>query len=330
MKNLMLFILMFAATAFAGGIPQEDARVLPVLSGETPAGPSAGRKIKVACIGDSITYGSAMTNRIAECYPAQLQKMLGDRYEVRNFGDGGSGVYLTPHADSGGWTPHPWRKGARSEAAYAFRPDVVIGNFGINDVGNHDDELKAGATGRPFSERGTFVREYVELLKAFKTEDERTPKFILWTRLGPVAAKHCLYNKPWAAEMEPDLRKVADEIHAIGLDMYTPLKPFVDTPHFAADGIHPEGGAQKVIAEITAEAVAATCVATSVTFGAMPVGDGVTDDTAAIQSLLDEGRSCVYLPPPKDHYVISKTLENIAVYSAKGATENIVETTEKI
>ena len=38
------------------------------------------------------------------------------------------------------------------------------------------------------------------------------------------------------------------------------------------------------------------------------VGDGVTDDTAAIQALLDTGRSCVVLPPPKDHYVISKTL----------------------
>lgn len=37
-------------------------------------------------------------------------------------------------------------------------------------------------------------------------------------------------------------------------------------------------------------------------------GDGVHDDTAAIQAMLDEGRSCVYLPPPKAHYLISKTL----------------------
>ena len=38
------------------------------------------------------------------------------------------------------------------------------------------------------------------------------------------------------------------------------------------------------------------------------VGDGVSDDTAAIQALIDTGRSCVALPPPKNHYVISKTL----------------------
>ena len=54
---------------------------------------------------------------------------------------------------------------------------------------------------------------------------------------------------------------------------------------------------------------ATAAITMSAAFGAMPVGDGVTDDTAAIQALLDEGRSCVYLPPPKVHYLISKTLK---------------------
>ena len=38
-------------------------------------------------------------------------------------------------------------------------------------------------------------------------------------------------------------------------------------------------------------------------------GDGVRDDTAAIQARLDAGMSCVYLPPPKREYLISKALE---------------------
>lgn len=38
------------------------------------------------------------------------------------------------------------------------------------------------------------------------------------------------------------------------------------------------------------------------------VGDGVADDTAAIQERLDIGAPCVYLPPPTKHYRISKTL----------------------
>lgn len=39
------------------------------------------------------------------------------------------------------------------------------------------------------------------------------------------------------------------------------------------------------------------------------IGDGVSDDTAAIQAMLDSGVSCVYLPPPAKEYLISKTLK---------------------
>ncbi|MFZ4777638.1 MAG: hypothetical protein ACOYM3_19890, partial [Terrimicrobiaceae bacterium] len=40
----------------------------------------------------------------------------------------------------------------------------------------------------------------------------------------------------------------------------------------------------------------------------LPAGDGRSDDTQRIQSLLDERRSGVYLPPPPVHYVISRPL----------------------
>ena len=38
------------------------------------------------------------------------------------------------------------------------------------------------------------------------------------------------------------------------------------------------------------------------------VGNGIADDTAAIQERLDSGASCVYLPPPPKCYLISRTL----------------------
>ena len=44
--------------------------------------------------------------------------------------------------------------------------------------------------------------------------------------------------------------------------------------------------------------------------GGLPplTGDGVADDTAAIQARIDTGAGCVYLPPPPKEYVISRTL----------------------
>ena len=53
---------------------------------------------KVACIGDSITYGYGLADRANESYPSQLQKLLDTKepgkYEVRNFGNSGRGIYL--------------------------------------------------------------------------------------------------------------------------------------------------------------------------------------------------------------------------------------------
>lgn len=55
----------------------------------------------------------------------------------------------------------------------------------------------------------------------------------------------------------------------------------------------------------------ACCVLQSTAAESVPplVGDGVADDTAAIQARLDSGISCVYLPPPAKCYLISKTLK---------------------
>ena len=108
--------------------------------------------IKVACIGDSITYGAGIANRAEDSYPAQLQKLLGKKYEVRNFGNSGRGVYL-----------HSWRGKERRgyrympehQAALAWKPDIVICNLGINDNGEFlKTERKAP---------GTFRDDYLKL-----------------------------------------------------------------------------------------------------------------------------------------------------------------------
>lgn len=50
----------------------------------------AKQVIKVACVGNSITYGAGISNREKNSYPAQLQYYLGEGYEVRNFGSNGA------------------------------------------------------------------------------------------------------------------------------------------------------------------------------------------------------------------------------------------------
>ena len=53
------------------------------------------RKIRVACVGDSITFGARVEDRKINSYPAVLGRLLGARYEVRNFGCSGA-TFMCP------------------------------------------------------------------------------------------------------------------------------------------------------------------------------------------------------------------------------------------
>ena len=52
----------------------------------------ARERIKVACVGNSVTYGYGLENRETESYPSRLQALLGEEYDVRNFGHSGHTV----------------------------------------------------------------------------------------------------------------------------------------------------------------------------------------------------------------------------------------------
>lgn len=90
--------------------------------------------IKVACIGDSITYGSSgVGGRVnaAGRYPNQLQALLGEDYLVQNFGVSGA-CMINTGTDSGNA-----KKGYIYQSSYTnsqnFQPDIVIIKLGTND-----------------------------------------------------------------------------------------------------------------------------------------------------------------------------------------------------
>lgn len=86
----------------------------------------ADERIRVACVGDSITQGSGLRDPERESYPSVLQDLLGDEYEVRNYGVSGATAL---------------RKGAlpywdllEFRAACEFAPHIVILMLGTNDA----------------------------------------------------------------------------------------------------------------------------------------------------------------------------------------------------
>ena len=87
---------------------------------------SFAQKVKVACVGNSVTWGYLLPNRETECYPYQLGKMLGDSYEVKNFGVSGATLLEKGH--------RPYIIQEFYKEALAYKPDVVVISLGLNDT----------------------------------------------------------------------------------------------------------------------------------------------------------------------------------------------------
>ena len=76
--------------------------------------------------GHSVTWGLTIENRETACYPAQLQRLLGKGYEVRNFGH--SGATLLRHGH------RPYVEQKEYKEALDFKADVVVIHLGLNDT----------------------------------------------------------------------------------------------------------------------------------------------------------------------------------------------------
>ena len=90
---------------------------------------AAGRTtspIRVACIGNSITYGYGLKDRDREAYPVVLQGLLGNRYNVQNFGKSGATLLANGH--------RPYVKQEEYKQALDFRPDIAVIHLGVNDT----------------------------------------------------------------------------------------------------------------------------------------------------------------------------------------------------
>lgn len=85
---------------------------------------------KVACVGNSITFGAGIRNRDKDSYPAVLGQMLGDDYEVRNFGY--SARTMLNKGDN------PYMKEQMFRDVLGYLPDIIVVKLGTNDSKPHN------------------------------------------------------------------------------------------------------------------------------------------------------------------------------------------------
>lgn len=196
---------------------------------------NAQEKIKVSCVGNSITYGMGVEGRETNSYPAQLQRMLGEEYIIGNFGKSGATLLERGH--------NPYIKQTEYQKALEFAGDIVVIHLGINDTdprnwSNYKDE---------------FIGDYLTLIESFK---EVNPKArILIARMTPIGSQHRRFNsgtKIWHTQIQKAIENVASISGAQLIDLFEPL---YSLPHLLPDAVHPNAEGAKIIADVIYQSI---------------------------------------------------------------------------
>jgi acetyl esterase/lipase len=189
---------------------------------------------RVACIGDSITDGYLIDLNDSNGYPAQMQKMLGDGYWVKNFG-----VCSRTLLNKG---DYPYMKDLAWEDALAFQPDVVVIKLGTNDSKPENWAHKAD-----FSKD---LQQMIDALNALPSH----PKIYIATPVPAFKPGWNISEQVISTEIIPILEKAVKQNKLAGLiDLHT---PFADQEAlFFPDGIHPTQAGARKMAEIIAKTI---------------------------------------------------------------------------
>ena len=182
--------------------------------------------VKVACVGDSITEGTGVLDRKAQAYPAQLQRMLGDKWLVGNFGK--SARTLLNAGD------FPYQTTGPLKEALEFKPDVVIIMLGTNDSKPQNWKFK-----------DNFVGDYKDLIGKFRALESKPRIFIC--RLVPVVGEERFSIRKQVVEEElPLIEKIAKEEQTGVIDMHAALEGH---PELLRDGVHPNAAGATLMAK---------------------------------------------------------------------------------
>lgn len=192
----------------------------------------AAEKIKVACVGDSITAGAGV-KEARNRYPAQLQGLLGDGYEVNNYGNSGSTML-----DDG---DKPYKKQKSFTDAVAFAADIVVIKLGTNDSKPQNWSKKEG-----------FVPSTKSLVEAFQKANPKAKIYLCFPVPVIAQGNYGINNEKVKGEIIPLIKQTAEEMRLPIIDLYAALD---GKPELFPDRVHPNDAGATLIAKAVFEAI---------------------------------------------------------------------------
>lgn len=206
-------------------------------------GSCSKKEIKVACVGDSITYGARLDDRDKHSYPAQLQVLLGEGYSVENFGVGGCTLIKKG-------IPTVWNELPKIKET---NPDIIIISLGTNDTCGMD----TCGDRKCWEYKDEFESDYRDLIDELSKLPSRpqiflcapSPMVLETPGLNSERVAGLTVRKPRLQELIGMIKRVANEKDVKFIDLNEPLdhRPELFTE---SDGVHPNKDGYSAIAAL--------------------------------------------------------------------------------
>ena len=190
--------------------------------------------VRVACIGNSITFGAGIKNRSRDSYPSVLARMLGDNYWVKNFG-----VSARTMLNEG---DHPYMNEPAYKNALAFNPNIVVIKLGTNDSKSFNWKYKAD-----------FMKDAQNMINAFKGLPSQ-PKIYLCYPSKAYLTGDGINDDIISKEIIPMIKKLAKKNDLSVIDLHTAMDGM---PELFPDRIHPNEKGAQVMAKAVYQSISA-------------------------------------------------------------------------
>ena len=242
----------------------------------------AAGPVRVACVGDSITYGAGIRDRANKSYPVQLGKLLGSGYEVKNFGNSGS--TMLKKGDKPFWKQRQWA------GALAFNPNIVVIKLGTNDTKPRNWKLK-----------GQFAADYTDMVDQLSKLPAR-PKIFICTPVPAFPGRWGITDKVIREEVIPIALQVAKARNLPVIDLY---KALTGKKAMFPDTVHPNAEGAAVMAAVICKAItgkaAAAGTAEPLIKGTLRHTALIADGRGKVSKISPEGKVVWQVQVPRTH-----------------------------
>jgi len=173
--------------------------------------------IRIAAVGDSITYGLYIENLAENSYPRQLDDLLGEGHAVLNFGESN----YTAQASG----DYPYVSTESYQESLDFEPDIAIIMMGTND-----------SKAQNWNGREQFKEEYVDLVESYQELPSISRILLASPPRAFVDNVYSVMNPDNVEEIGEVVEEVAREKDLEFVDMY---EESYNSEDLFPDGIHP-------------------------------------------------------------------------------------------